>query len=185
MKSWLTRKDPDAAKDWRQEKKRTTKDEMVGCHHWLIGHEFEQAPGVGDRQGSLECCSLWGLKESDTTEWLNNSNKYEVFRVIKITETRGKVVISGLWQDGKNGNYCLMGVGFWWKFEEEIYKVKIVCRWMMAMVTQQCSPQTEEIQSMMGELDISCHRADCHLASALYNSTAELGVDTGHTQEVS
>ena len=134
VKNWLTRKDPDAAKDWRQEKKRTTKDEMVGCHHWLIGHEFEQAPGVGDRQGSLECCSLWGLKESDTTEWLNNSNKYEVFRVIKITETRGKVVISGLWQDGKNGNYCLMGVGFWWKFEEEIYKVKIVCRWMMAMV---------------------------------------------------
>ena len=46
-------------------------DEMVGCHHWLDGHEFEQAPGVGDGQGSLECCSPWGHKGSNTTEWLN------------------------------------------------------------------------------------------------------------------
>ena len=56
--------------DWRQEKG-TTKDEMVGWHHQLDGHEFEQAPGVGDGQESLACCSLWGHKESDTTEWLN------------------------------------------------------------------------------------------------------------------
>lgn len=55
---------------------------------------------------------------------------------------------------------------------------------MKSIPTTDC-PQTEEIQSMMGELDISCHRADCHLASTLYNSTAELGVDTGHTREVS
>ena len=64
-------KDPDAGKDWRQEEKGTTEDEMVGWHHWLDGHEFEQAPRVGDGQGSLACCSPWGLKESDTTEWLN------------------------------------------------------------------------------------------------------------------
>ena len=57
-------------KDWRQEENRTTEDEMVGWHHWLDGHEFEQVPGVGDGQGGLECCSPWGLKESDTTEGL-------------------------------------------------------------------------------------------------------------------
>ena len=63
-------KDPDAGKDWGQEKKRTTEDEMVGWHHWLNGHEFEQAPGIGDGQGSLAGCSPWGYKESDTTERL-------------------------------------------------------------------------------------------------------------------
>ena len=60
VKNWLTRKDPDAGKDWRQEEKRTIEDEMVGWHHWLDGHEFEQAPGVGDGQGGLACCSPWG-----------------------------------------------------------------------------------------------------------------------------
>ena len=67
----LIGKDPDAGKDWRQEKKGTTEDEIVGWHHQLQGHEFEQALGVGDGQGSLECCSPWGCKELDTTEWLN------------------------------------------------------------------------------------------------------------------
>ena len=60
VKNWLTGKDPNAGKDWRQEEKGTTEDEMVGCHHWLNGHEFEQAPGIGDGQGSLACCSPWG-----------------------------------------------------------------------------------------------------------------------------
>ena len=69
-KSRLIRKDPDAGKDWRQEKW-TTEDEMVGWHHWVNGHEFEQTPVVGDRQGSLACCSPWGHKESDMTKWLN------------------------------------------------------------------------------------------------------------------
>ena len=70
-KNWLTGKDPDAGEDWRREEKGTTEDEMVGWHHRLDGHEFEQALGVGDGQGSLACCSPWGHKESDTTEWLN------------------------------------------------------------------------------------------------------------------
>ena len=70
-KSWLIWKDPDAGKDWRREEKGTTEDEMVGWYHWLDGHEFEQALGVGDGQGSLACCSPWGRKESDTTERLN------------------------------------------------------------------------------------------------------------------
>ena len=66
-------KTPDAGKDWRQEEKVTTEDEMVGWHHQLNGHEFEQALGVGDGQRSLACCSLWGRKESDMTEQLNNN----------------------------------------------------------------------------------------------------------------
>ena len=62
---------PNAGKDWSQEKKGMTEDETVGWHHWLHGHEFEQAPGVGDGQGGLACCSPWGRKESDTTGQLN------------------------------------------------------------------------------------------------------------------
>ena len=70
-KNWLTGKDHDAGKDWRQEEKGTTEDERVGWDHWLDGHEFEQAPGGGDGQGSLACCSPWDCKEWDMTEWLN------------------------------------------------------------------------------------------------------------------
>ena len=71
VKNWLIGKGPDAGKDWRWERKGMTEDEMVGCHQLLNGHEFEQAPGVSDGQGSLVCCSPWGCKESDTTEWLS------------------------------------------------------------------------------------------------------------------
>ena len=71
MENRLLGKDPDAGKDWRQEEKGMTEDEMVGWHHQLNQHEFEQALGVGDGQGSLVCCSPWGCKESDTTERLN------------------------------------------------------------------------------------------------------------------
>ena len=70
-KSWLIGKDPDAGKDWGQEEKGTAEDEMVGWHHWPNWLEFEQGLGVGDGQGSLACCSPWGLKESDMTELLN------------------------------------------------------------------------------------------------------------------
>ena len=63
VKSWLIGKAPDAGKDWRQEGKGMTEDEMVGWHHQLNGHVFEQVLGVGDGQGSLVCCSLWGHKE--------------------------------------------------------------------------------------------------------------------------
>ena len=73
VKSWLIRKDPDAGKGWRQEEKGTTEDEMVGWHHWLNGHEFEQALGDDEGQGGLVCCSPCGGKESDMTEQLNNN----------------------------------------------------------------------------------------------------------------
>ena len=73
-KNWLVRKDPDAGKDWRQEKKGMTEDEMVGWHYWLNGYEFEQAPEDGEGQGSLVCCWLRDQKQPDTTVWLNNNN---------------------------------------------------------------------------------------------------------------
>ena len=74
-KNWLIGKDPDPEKDWRQEEKGMTQDEMARWHHWLNGHQFEQALGVGDGQGSLECYSPWGCKElSDWTE-LNRINQ--------------------------------------------------------------------------------------------------------------
>ena len=70
-KSWLIWKDPDAGKDWGQEEKRTTEDEMAGWHRRLNGHEFEWTPGDGDGEGGLACCGLWSHKESDTNERLN------------------------------------------------------------------------------------------------------------------
>ena len=65
-KNWLTGKDPDAGKDWRQEEKGTTEDEMAGWHHGLDGRESEWTPGDGDEQGGLACCDSWGRKELDT-----------------------------------------------------------------------------------------------------------------------
>ena len=70
-KSWLIGKDSDAGRDWGQEEKGMTEDEMDGWHHWLDGHEFEWTLGVGDGQGGLVCCNSWGCKEPDMTERLN------------------------------------------------------------------------------------------------------------------
>ena len=71
VRNWLIWKEPDTGKDWRWEKKEMTEDEMVGWHHQLNGPEFEQTPGVGDKQESLACCSPWGHKELDTIEQMN------------------------------------------------------------------------------------------------------------------
>ena len=70
-KSWLIGKDSDTGRDWGQEEKGMTEDEMVGWHHWLDGRESEWTPGVGDGQGGLVCCDSWGHKELDMTEQLN------------------------------------------------------------------------------------------------------------------
>ena len=72
VKSQLIRKDPDAGKDWRQEEKRLTEDEIVGWHNQLNEHEFELTPEVGDGKGRLACYSSCGHKESHMGEWLNN-----------------------------------------------------------------------------------------------------------------
>ena len=73
VKSQLTVKGPDAGKNWRQKEKGAAEEEVVGWHHRLNGHEFEQTLGDGEGQGSLVCCSPWGHKELDTTEQLNGN----------------------------------------------------------------------------------------------------------------
>ena len=93
-KNWLIWKDPDAGKDWRQEKG-MTEDEMVGWHQQLNGHEFEQAPEVGDGQGSLAYCSPWGCKELDTTERLNWTEAMVNYWTIGFLERTGSVLKLG------------------------------------------------------------------------------------------
>ena len=93
VKNWLIWKDPYAGKDWRQEKKGMTEDEMVGWHHWLDGHEFEQAPEVSDGQGSLACCSPWGRKQ------------------LNMTERRNLNELKGIWEK-ENSLLCIWKTGY-------------------------------------------------------------------------
>ena len=80
VKTWLTGKDHDAGKDWGQEEKGLTEDEMVGWHHQLNGCGFGRTPGVGDGQGGLACCGSWHCRESDVTEWLNWTEQTQLFQ---------------------------------------------------------------------------------------------------------
>ena len=91
VKNWLLRKDPDAGKDWGLEEKGTTEEEMVGYHYRLNGHQFEQAPGVGDGQRSLACCSLWVHKQLGMTERLNWSElnlQLEIFLIFWVSTSK-------------------------------------------------------------------------------------------------
>ena len=100
MKS-LLRKYPAARKDWRQEEKGTTADEMVGWHHRFNGHEFEQVLGDSEGQGSLACYSPWDRKELDMAEWLNNNRKilsigmrdFKSLALLLQRETRNQIVM--------------------------------------------------------------------------------------------
>ena len=104
-------KDPDAGKDWRQERG-TTEDEMVGWHHRLDGHEFEQTLGDGEGQGSLACCSQWDRKDSDTTEWLNNNNSYHMSSKGKFWKLPGATANRLGWTTGiGNGNVLKQDCG--------------------------------------------------------------------------
>ena len=79
LESQLFRKDPDAGKDWKHEEKGTAEDEMVGWHYWLNGHKFEQAPGVGDGQGILTCCSPWGCKRlARLSDWTTTKQIHRI-----------------------------------------------------------------------------------------------------------
>ena len=80
-KSWLIGKDSDAGRDWGQEEKGSTEDEMAAWHHWLDGRESEWTPGVGDGQGGLAFCNSWGRKELDTTERLNWTELHKDFAI--------------------------------------------------------------------------------------------------------
>ena len=106
-KSWLVWMDPNAGKDWKQEEKGMTEDQMVGWHHQFNGHEFEQIARDGEGLGTLSCCSPWGCKESDMTEWLNN-------------RVRGKFSTKGRspWLALKNAEACV-SPGRVWLFDFE------------------------------------------------------------------
>ena len=95
VKNWLVGKDPDAGKYWRREEKGMTENEMVGWHHQLNGHEFEQPPGVDEGQGSLACCSPWGHKESDMTEWLNWTDRWKKMRQKEVKKLANSYTLTG------------------------------------------------------------------------------------------
>ena len=107
VKSWLFGKDFDDGRDWGQEEKGMTEDEMAGSHHWLNGHESEWTPGVGHGQGGLACCSSWGRKELDTTKWLN----WTELNWLTIYISRGSHLISNSiiigWQYSESGRIIL------------------------------------------------------------------------------
>ena len=84
-KSWLIWKDPDVEKDWGQEEKQMTEDKIIGWHHQLHRQEFEQTLGDSERQGSLGCCSPWGHRELDTTEWLTKSQTHTIVTAVMVT----------------------------------------------------------------------------------------------------
>ena len=91
-KSWLTGKDSDAGRDWGQEEKGTTEDEMAGWHHRINGREYEWTPGVGDRQRGLVCCNSWGRKELDTFQfsWVTELNYTNTSRKILRTNRNNR-----------------------------------------------------------------------------------------------
>ena len=105
-KSWLIWKDLHAGKDWGQEEKGTTEDEMVAWHHRLSEHGFGWIPGIGDGQGGLACCSLWGYKESDTTERLDWTVQKQTLTIshewtrLCSRETWLKQVVGWIWPMG-------------------------------------------------------------------------------------
>ena len=113
-KNWCIGKDRDAGKDWGQEEKGMTEDEMVEWHQWLIGHEFGWTPGVGDGQGGLVCCSPCSCKESDTTEQLNWTEENPLVRgretcilgYPSVAGTKGEGDLSWLSQSGMEFLLC-------------------------------------------------------------------------------
>ena len=110
VKSWLFGKDFDAGRDWGQEKKGTTEDEMAGWHHWLDGRESEWTLGVGDGQGDLACCNSGGRKESDMTEWLNWTELNRIWG----GNTQTKFTA---WPHRHLGVFQLAQVSQWWCFD--------------------------------------------------------------------
>ena len=112
VKSWPIWKDPDAGKDWGQEEKGTTEDEMVGWHHRRDAHGFGWSPGVGDGQGDLACYSSWGRKESDTTERLNWTER----NAVSIADTLSKSIAALGWVCLFNVHLTPPNIWYWVRY---------------------------------------------------------------------
>ena len=121
VKNWLIGKDPDAGKDWGQEEKGMTEDEMVEWHHWLNGHEFEHAPEVGDGQGSLVWCSPQGCKMLDMTEQLNWTSKMP------------SIQFCDLFKDLLSSVGCVTFKGRFYVFNIILYIWWVVACWMFQL----------------------------------------------------
>ena len=131
--SWLIGKDSDAGRDWGQEEKGTTEDEMAGWHHWLDGREFEWTPGVGDGQGGLACCDSWGCKESDMTErlnWLTDTHTNTHTQYVAKYQELEKSHWRRKWQPTpvlspreSQGRWSLMGCHLWGRKESDMTEV--------------------------------------------------------------
>ena len=118
-KSWLTGNDRDAGKDWKQEEKGTTDNKMLGWHPRLNGHEFEQGPGDGEGQGSLVCCSPWGHRELDRTEWLNSNKDCLLKTLYSKMQIHSALCLWGYWRTNDTRQFYIkdlsvVGVGFPW-----------------------------------------------------------------------
>ena len=127
-RNWLTGKDPDAGKDWRREEKGTTEHEMVGWHHWLDGHELEQALGVGDGQGSLACC-IHRVAKSRT--WLSDWTELRGLESLK--QELSRVSGAGFSRQAKKAEPCCnSGCGLWDLFA--------LLPWSWADLVKECDP---------------------------------------------
>ena len=130
VKNRFIGKDPDAEKDWRQEEKGMTEDEMVGWHHWLNGHEFKQALGVCDGQGNLVCCSPWDCKESDVTEWLNwIEHTCAKVRTVSSFASRGKRCWSrrGWSRSAEQAGVCVGAILSGWPEHKAVFSLCSLC----------------------------------------------------------
>ena len=110
VNNWLIWKDPDAGKDWRQEEKGTTEDDMVGWHHRLNGHEFEQIPGDSEGQGSLACYSPWFHSQTWLSYWTELSSEWHAFKTVRSLSVGFSIwyfqtwLTKGNWNHGKQNH---------------------------------------------------------------------------------
>ena len=160
-KNWLIGKDADAGKDWRQEEKGTTEDEMAGWHHWLNGRESEWTLGVDDGQGGLACCSSWGCKELDRTEWLNWTelnwylSKFSIMNTYCFNNKKYTIFITSMLRKGKwtaNPYTYFWDLGFLKSPQRMINYHRILVWWSAKMKTQggqECSSQDFSVSNLM------------------------------------
>ena len=123
--NWLIGKDPNAGKDWRREEKGPTEDETVGWPHWLNEHDFEQTPGDSEGEGSLVCCSPWGCKESDTTEWPNNNNSLRYLVWAQRTRTFSVSCLRFFLKHLKNYFVLWIGNPFTWHEAQKLQGITV------------------------------------------------------------